>query len=53
MLAARRQREWLQVKVPECDGEPDLMLPPWLLPFEWECGPVGGDIERYLKRDLK
>ncbi len=23
-------------------------LPPWLLPMTFDCGPVGGDIERYV-----
>lgn len=24
------------------------VLPPWLLPMQFDCGPVGGDIERYI-----
>lgn len=38
MLRAQYQRQWL----PASGSVP--ALPPWLLPFEWACGPVGGQL---------
>lgn len=46
MLKARQQREWLEVEDGSCG--PDFCLPPWFMPFEWDCGPVGGDITRFV-----
>jgi hypothetical protein len=42
MLRAQYQRRWL----PASGSVP--ALPRWLLPVEWSCGPVGGDIARYI-----
>lgn len=41
MLKAQQQRQWLETK----HGG---LLPPWFLPFEWDSGPVGGDITRFV-----
>jgi hypothetical protein len=42
MFEAQQLREWQET------SDDTLMfggvLPPWLLSFEWACGPVGGDI---------
>lgn len=38
MRRVQYQRQWL----PASGNVP--ALPPWLLPVEWECGPVGGQL---------